>query len=321
MGGLVAMAFVAGSVLTGCATSRSVSPAELVPVKMPFQGERAAKKEVEDARKQIEAGDASAVIPLLLETINKYPNTKAATEGRYWLGRAYYEIGGYRDSMEMFSEYVKLAPEGTYSAECKEYLAKVGSEYGAKFPSPEELDKQISEMNKRVEAYPGDLDGRMKLADLLWLRGDYPKAGAVYKGLVSENPNYANDEKVAARVQFLPNGEYVLLTPAELQRREAEAKPLVVINTSNFQSGRDLFTRESNYYAVTGQVVNRGDSVLYGVQVIITLYGVGNTIYDTTTVSIGRMNPKEIRAFSVRFSNFENIENVNRYECVPTFER
>jgi len=315
------MSLVAGSVLAGCATPRSVSPAELVPVEMPVQGGRAARKEVGEARKQIEAGDASAMIPLLLETINKYPNANASIEGRYWLGRAYYEIGGYRDSMDMFTEYLKLAAEGAYAAECKEYLAKVGNEYGQKFPSPEELDDQIGQLNKQVEAYPGDLESRMKLADLLWLRGDYPRAGNIYKGLVAENPNYANDEKVSARVQFLPNGEYVLLTPAELQRREAEAKPLVVFNTSNFQSGRDLFTREMNYYAVTGQVANRGDSVLYGVQIIITLFGVGNTIHDTTTVSVGRMNPKEIRAFSVRFSNFENIEDVNRYECVPTFER
>ena len=43
--------------------------------------------------------------------------------------------------------------------------------------------------------------------------------------------------------------------------------------------------------------------------------------YDTTTVSVGRLNPGEIRAFSVRFSNFDNIENINRYECVASFQR
>jgi hypothetical protein len=111
------------------------------------------------------------------------------------------------------------------------------------------------------------------------------------------------------------------LSPAEVERRQIQAQPLAVTNTAAFKSGEDLFTRTALFYSVTGQVVNRSDSVLYGVQVIITIYGFGNVVNDTTTVSIGRLNPGEIRAFSVRFSNFENIENINRYECVATFQR
>ncbi|MFA6241883.1 MAG: FxLYD domain-containing protein, partial [Candidatus Hydrogenedentales bacterium] len=116
-------------------------------------------------------------------------------------------------------------------------------------------------------------------------------------------------------------GQYLILTPMEVQRREVEKQPLVIVNMSSFRSGEDLFTRQPLYYSVTGQAVNRSDSVLYGVQVMVTLYGFGNVVYDTTTANIGRLNPGESRAFSVRFSNFDDIENIYRYEAVGSFER
>ena len=93
------------------------------------------------------------------------------------------------------------------------------------------------------------------------------------------------------------------------------------MNTNAFQSGHDLLTREKLYYVVTGQVVNRGDSVLYGTELVVTIFGFGNVVLDTNTVSFGRMNPGEARAFSVRFSNFPNIDDIRRFEAVPTFQR
>ena len=57
---------------------------------------------------------------------------------------------------------------------------------------------------------------------------------------------------------------------------------------------------------------------MYGVQIVVTVYGFGNMVYDTNTIHIGRMNPGEIRAFSSRFSNFDNIEEVQRYECMAS---
>jgi len=269
----------------------------------------------------IEAGDASMVIPRLLHTISKYPSSKAAVEARYLLGRAYYEIGGYRDAIEMFDDYLRLAPEGEYAAECAEYVAKLTEEYNRRFPAPEELDKQIDAFNQKLAQEPGKLEYEWELADLLWRRGNYAKAASLYKGIVDKHPQYANDKTLKGRIELLPNGEYVVLSPAEVQHRQVEAQPLVIINQASFRVGRDLFTRETRHYSVTGQVVNRSDSVLYGVQVIATLFGFGNLVYDTHTVSIGRLYPDEIRAFSVRFSNFEDVENIDRYECVPTFQR
>jgi hypothetical protein len=61
--------------------------------------------------------------------------------------------------------------------------------------------------------------------------------------------------------------------------------------------------------------------VLYGVEVLITLYGQGNIVYDSRPWHVGRLNPGERRAFSVRFDQFETLENIQRFECVGSFQR
>jgi tetratricopeptide (TPR) repeat protein len=309
--------------MAGCSTTSEFSPR---PAKLPSEqnrvfDQRAAALEVAEASKLVDAGDTSAVIPKLLSVIVKYPSSEAALDARYWLGMAYYKIGDYRSAIDLFNEYLRLNPSGKYAVACSEQAAHLTSEYNTKFLTPEKLDEGILKATEQLGKTPDDVKAQLDLGNLLWQRGDFDKAGGIYKQIVTKHPEYVNNDAVKSRVEFLPNGDYKLLTPAEVQRRQVEADPLAIINTSSFHSGQDLFTREARFYAVTGQVVNRSSTVLNGVQVIITIYGFGNVVYDTTTVNIGRLNPREIRAFSVRFSNFENIENINRYECVGTFQR
>lgn len=283
--------------------------------------ERSSSREVEEARRMIKSGDTTVVIPRLLQVIAKYPDSKSSLDARYWLGVAYMDVKSYRDAIDVFNEYLRLAPDGAFADQSRQYVASLQKEYEQKYWTPEKLDAQIRELTEALKADPNNVDNQLKLADMLWKRGDYDYAGRLYAQVVKVNPETASDPQVSSRIEFLPSGGYVVLTPAEVQRREIEKQPLAVINTASFQSGRDLLTRQSMYYVVTGQVVNRGDSVLYGVQVNVTIYGFGNMVYDTNTVNIGRLNPGEIRAFSVRFSNFQNIDDINRYECVGSFER
>jgi len=311
---------------SSCITPRSTSPSAILPVSPAnVADERAAAKEVEEARlviqKEGDAGDNTTVIPRLLETISKYPSTKAAADAHYWLGVAYYDIGGYRDAIALFNEYLRLAPQGEYAAKCATIVAQATSEYDEKFPSPEKLDEAIKGATAQANADPGSIELSMQLAELFWKRGNYDEVGAIYKKIVGQDPAYAKNEVIKNRIEFLPNNEQMVLTPAEVQRRQAEAQPLAIINQSSFRSGEDLFTRTSRYYSVSGQVVNRSGSVLNGVQVIVTIYRFGNVVLDTTTATIGRLNAGEIRAFSVRLSNYDNVENVDRYECVGTFQR
>jgi len=317
----LAAALLLGTVLVfpQCATPRS---AEGMPVlRGSVSTEISAQKEVAEMREEIDAGDSSAVIPRLLQTISKYPGTEGGLEARYLLGEAYYKVGGYRDAIEVFQEYLRLAPKGEFAPQATEKIASLTQEYQQKFPSAEELDAHIQDLTAKVQAQPDSLEDRLALADMLWKRGDYAKAAQEYKSIVTANPAFAQDTVVASRVEFQPNGEYTVLSPAEIARRQKEAQPIAIINTTGFRSGEDLFTREKRFYSVSGQAINQSDSVLYGVEVMVTLYGFGNMVFDTTTVSLGRLNPSETRAFSVRFSNFDNIENISRYEAVASFQK
>jgi hypothetical protein len=61
--------------------------------------------------------------------------------------------------------------------------------------------------------------------------------------------------------------------------------------------------------------------VLYGVEISITTYGFGNVVYDSQTVPVGDVRPGEIRAFSVRFANFREIESIDHYDYSVSYQR
>ena len=297
----------------GCATLKTGQTSSL--------DQRSAARELEQVVRMMDEGDISAVIPRLEQIMTIYPQSNAALEARYWLGLTHFKLGSYRSATNALEEYRRLAPQGEHTEECNKLLAQMADTSSKQFASLAELDTKIQTLQKEMAEKPGDVTSQMTLANLLWVRGDYPKAAVLYADIVAKHPESAQDDVIKSRMEFNPKGQYTVLTPGELQRRQAQAQPLVIVNTSSFRSGRDSFTQEHRYYAVTGQAANRGEDALYGVEVNVTLYGLGNVVFDTRTVNIGRLNPGEIRAFSTRFDNFENIENINRYECVGTFQR
>ena len=309
------------ALVVSCATPHTASQTLGQPQKISLADELAARKEIDELRNELDTSANSTVIPRLLQTISKYPGTEAGIEARFLLAKAYQSIGSSPDAVSLYSEYLRLAPSGPYAADAQKSMAQLQEEYDQRYPSPETIEAQIARVRQEIQAAPDDPKKQMELADLLWKRSNYGKSAEIYAAVITRWPEYLQDETICGRMEFLADGSYMVLTPGEVQRRQIEAQPLECINLASFHSGRDLFTQEARFYAVTGQVVNHSDSVLYGVEVIVTIYGFGNVVYDTTTVTIPRLNPKEIRAFSVRFSNFENIENVYRYECVANFQR
>jgi tetratricopeptide (TPR) repeat protein len=284
----------------------------------PTTGTDSGARNVEQARRSIEAGDTTNVIPRLFNVISNAPTSKASLDARYWLAVAYSKIDSYRDAIDMYGEYLRLAPEGRYAANARSEVDALTKEYREKFQTSEEMDAEVRELAGQLQQNPKDDALQMRLGNVLWKRGDYESAAKIYYQIIREHPEHAADPEMRDRIEQLPEGGFVVLTPSEIQRREVERKPLLVFNTASFKSGKDLFTREPLYYAVTGQLVNQGPSVMYGVEVVVTIYGFGNMVYDTNTIHIGRMNPGEVRAFSSRFSNFDNIDEVHRYECVAS---
>jgi len=311
-----------GAVLlaAGCVTSPS-DPAMNSIGRGTASDSGASQRQLDEVKQRIDKGEYSIVIPQLLHIISKYPDTTAAIDARYFLGVTYHQIKSYREAIDMFKEYLRVAPEGTYAEQSAAYAAQLVEEYEKKYWTADKLNRQIAALSGKLESAPTDFTLRWDLADLLWKRGDYEEAGRLYVQLITQDPAYVNDNTIKSRIERLPSGEYSVITPAEVLRREIERRPLAITNVTAFKSGEDLFTREARFYVVTGRAINRSDSILYGVQVIVTIYGFGNVVYDTYTVNLGRLNPEEIRSFSVRFSNFPSIHNIYRYEAVGTFQR
>lgn len=314
-------------IATGCTTTSGglTQPTTPDPTpEAPNFDQSAAAKELTVARKMIDAGQYSQVLPRLLNVVNRYPSTPGGIQARYWTGLAYYRIGGMRDAYENFEEYLRLSPQGTYAESAKNYLDTLIDPEKSGLYSPEQLAEEIQVAQARVKEAPDELAHKLRLADLLWKYGQYDKAGQMYAAMLETNPGLAEDAIVRTRIERTADGGIVVLTPGEMVRREAEREPLVIFNTQSFKSGRELGysgSLRNKLYNVSGQMVNRSTQPLKDVSIIVTIYGFGSTVYETKTFNVGRLNPKETRAFSVPFTRFDNIDNVYRYECVGTYSR
>lgn len=325
----VAVCFVI--LLSSCATSPSTSgpndpwstPIGHGPAGSVHIGDSAsASKELAVATRMVQAGEFSLVIPRLQQIITKYPGDPKAVEARYYLGQSYYSVGAYNDALNYLNEYIELAPDGANAAKGREIISLLTE--GKKDASPALLDTQISELKTKIGGDPENMALQLELANLYWENGRYEEAGPVYAELLRRWPMLADDLAVRRRIESDANGQITVLTPTEVERRHRETEPLFIYNTSGFKSGRFEgwpATGHQRYYNVTGQAVNQSQNPINGVNIIVTIYGSGYMVYDTKTVNIGSLRPGETRAFSVQFSQFENIDNIARYECVGTFIR
>ena len=279
-----------------------------------------AAKELAVARRMVQAGEFSLVIPRLQQIISKYPGDSAAVEARYYLGQSYYSVGAFNDALHYLNEYINLSPEGEYAASGREIVAQLTDT--AREAPPTKVESQVAALKEKLTAEPDNMAVHLELANLYWEQGQYDNAGLVYDKLLERWPLLADDLVVRRRIERSPEGQITVLTPVEVERRHRETEPLLIYNVSSFKSGRFEgwpATSNQRYYNVTGQAVNQSQRALEDVRIITTIYGFGHMVYDTKTVNLGTLRPGEVRAFSVQFSQFDNIHNVARHECLGTF--
>jgi len=323
LGGVCGLALLGGGCApTTYAMSPNISTERGAGTEVLEEG--AASRELASAQRMLRAGDYSLVIPKLMHISTRYPTTQAATDARYFLGMAYYRIGGLREAVDNYNKYLERAPDGKYAPEVREYVATLSDEVERTTVTREDLARRIVAVEDRGAAQPLAFHEQLELADLYWKSGEYDRAGAMYQEMLEEWPQLESDSTIRTRIERTPAGEYVILTPQEVAQRYEESEPLVIFNTNAFRSGRFEGyhpTSRERFYNVTGEVINRGSDALTNVQVFVTIYGFGSMIYDTQTVTIGRLRPGERRAFSARFSGFDDIERVSRFECVGTYQR
>ncbi len=284
---------------------------------------RTAAKELEVAKRMVHAGNFSQVIPRLAHLASDYGHTPAGQQSHFFLGVSYHEIGGIQQAREHLQAYLEQSPSGEYAVLAQQYLAKLDSELDLATQSQRETEQRIETLEEVSEEQPQELAHKLELADLYWKKARFDEAGALYAQVLRQWPQLETDPTIRQRIERQTGGEFVILTPQEVERRIAEREPLLVVNTTAFKSGRlwgQAAVAMPRYYNVTGEVVNRSKTSLRNVRVIVTLYEFRKVI-DTQTVSIGGMLPGERRAFSAKFANLPDMYDVYHYECVGTYER
>jgi tetratricopeptide (TPR) repeat protein len=281
----------------------------------------APRQAVGEAEQLIESGNPSAAAGRLQEIILRYPGTPEAADAQYLLGVAYEDLGSMRDAITAFDAYLDVAPEGEWADDSRIARDRLLHQYEASFPSQDKSDQEIARLRTDAQGQPASSSENIRLADALWKRGDYDSAAKIYISAAKADPNFANSAHFKSRIESRDDGSHIVLTPTEVSRRAAEQNPIQVINTSSFGAIRDSFTQVPLFFVVTGQAVNRGQSVIFGVNVNVTIFGFGNQVYDTASAQLGDMNPGETRAFSLRFSNFRELNSIERYEHSVSFRR
>lgn len=282
----------------------------------------AARQALADAMVMIRSGQHSMAIPRLTSVTTRYPSSDAAVDAWYFLGLTYYKIDGLYYAEKYFSQYLEQRPEGKYAALSREYVAGIAATLRKRNADRAALEARVAKFEGVTE--PEELATHLELADSYWNNSQYEKAASVYTKVLEAWPSLKNDVVIRRRMEPGPDGKWIVLTPEEVDRRYNEADPLSIFNTAAWRSGRyrpHQLDYTNAYYNVSGQVVNRGESVLHDVRVTTTIFNFGGQVFDVRTVQIGSLRPGETRAFSVQFSNFDYIENVHRYECVGTYQR
>lgn len=283
-----------------------------------------AAKDLGVAQKMIRAGNYSQAIPRLLKVLGEAAGSREAIEARYFLGVAYEAIQDLRGAQQQLKEYLELAPDGEYAKDARARLQSVGGELDERYVSPTEIEQKIAAARQRIQEAPDEVGHRLELADMLWSKGDYAEAGKVYAEILGRWPRLQDDMVVRQRMVRGADGAWQALDPQAAVLQAADRDPLLIYNTASFRSGReDGFTRsfQASKYNVTGEAMNRGQSTLNDVELIVTIYGFGGKVFETKSLRVGSMAPGAARPFSVVFENFDSIENIERYDVKGAFTR
>jgi len=313
--------------LGGCATTPPVMTPPLGENLSPDTSAVEAQSEGKDlaaARGFIKAGNYSQAIPRLSHVTANSPDSAEAMEAHFMLGQTYYELGGYREAMEHFQRCLKMSPDGPFASWCGDYLKRLTDSQGNPYAQPEFAEKRITEMKALTAAHPEELAYQLDLAELYWKGGHYADAGGVYNRVFLQWPKLVNDMVLRQRIEWSGDGKYTVLTPDEVLRRHSEEDPLLITGATSYRSGRYAGHTQSfreTQYNVTGKAVNRSKTHLQNVRLSVTIYGLGATVYETQTVTVGNLAPGAARAFSAVFTQFDDINNVARYEIQGDFER
>lgn len=285
------------------------------------KSQQAAQKALTEAWEQHNDEEYRRAITNLIQLMARFPLTRASVEARYLLGRCYEAIDAYKDAVNLYRDYLTLAPEGDHAPDARNRMLQLSVIYEKLFPSQQKIAEDLVLIDEALKNDPQSVSLLIDRADHLWMMGRYDDAGKQYMEIVKLDPAFKLTQVFTERIDVEESGEYTVLTPAAVEERVAADNPIIIRNVNGLKTGRERFSMNRRYYTVTGEVVNRSQETHHGVEVFATIYGFGNVVWDTDGKNIGRLYPGESRAFTFKFGDLLNIDDVNRYEITVTFQR
>jgi tetratricopeptide (TPR) repeat protein len=163
-----------------------------------------------DVVRLLEQEERSRAIPRLLHVMTKYPETQASIDSEYFLARTYQEIASYREAIDLYNEYLRLAPDGQFAEQSHDALAVLVEEYERNFWTAERLNRQIAEVSQRLERDPGNVQWQLELRGSVLEAGQLRSRGrGLYEALNRcATGVFADDATIRGRIEPVPSGGY-----------------------------------------------------------------------------------------------------------------
>jgi tetratricopeptide (TPR) repeat protein len=267
-------------------------------------------------------GAAAAIYLLILQEQHTGP---AVEEARFRLGQCYFHMRSYLEAGGQFQRYLSDYPNGAFAANSKQYLAELQEMEERALAQQERREREI---RKRLEHWkavaaddPRNAEALVEVGHALWDLEQYEEAARDYLRAMEIDPDVSYGKVLSQRLAFDEDGTVTVLTPEEIAQRDRERNPILVYNTYDYRGGGvDVLRSEWRWYIVTGQIVNRSNQTVRGVGVLVTIKDFAGHVLDSAEYRVGTVRPGQFRAFSVPFRNFENIYDIESYECEPIFE-
>ncbi len=243
----------------------------------------------------------------------------------YRIGRTLYndQIQLIDEARQAYRRYLSEYPEGEYAAEARATLARIEAvERNRIAQVRSRLDRVAEDVNhlqEAIDADPYNADLYVSMGNALWKLGRYDHALDAYLHAQEINAAVKEYDLIKRRVMVDSEGEAVPLTPDLQQQLDREENPLVVFNTTSYNSravdNRGYDTPREVYYNVQGLVRNQSSHRLESVLIEVRFHDASGRQIDVQTQSMGSMPPGAVRAFGVQASRFDNIYNIADYRC------
>lgn len=241
-------------------------------------------------------------------------------------GRALYLMRSFHDAEATFRDYLRNHPDGLYLDESESYLTKIQSLRAEKdrkdYLKREQIEGDIRLLRRVIENDPYNAQAQYQLASKLWDIEEYDEAARHYLRAGEIDAALKESELIKNRLMIDESGDAVPITPERQKLMEQEKNPLVTFDVHSYEQRvkPEVMGASKALSTVAGKVRNQSGRVLRHASVNVNFYNVRHDILDTQVYYIGTMGPREVRAFLVNGQNFDNIHNVDHFECHTYFQ-